>query len=194
VNSDSKQFLSERTTLTMEVTMHKNNTHKGFNEKQLSSMYQAANIAEELVSNSYQLSSRQWQKSPYEIKTLVDLDNDEVVDIPYAQLVRYQARKRKSELSSASFDYYKICVQDHNILYAYHNNQGLNLFPFFLYIMTHELIHIVRFSRFLHLFHATEHERLIEEQKVHNKTKELLRNLRISSLEPVLKFKGWMMN
>jgi len=174
--------------------MKNNDPQRGFNEKQISNMHHAADIAEELVSNAYQLSSRQWQKTPYEIKTLVDLEHDEVVDVPYAQLVRYQAIKKRSELSSARYDYYKICVQDHNILSTYNNNQGINLFPFFLYIITHELIHIVRFSRFLHLFHATEHERLIEEQKVHSKTKEILRCLRMTSLKPVLEFKGWQMN
>jgi len=167
---------------------------RGFNEKQISNMHHAADIAEELVSNTYQLSSRQWQKSPYEIKTLVDLEHDEVVDVPYAQLVRYQARKKRSELSSACYDYYKICVQDHNILSAYKSNKGINLFPFFLYIITHELIHIVRFSRYLHLFHATEKERLIEEERVHSKTKEILRSLRMASLKPVLEFKGWQIN
>jgi hypothetical protein len=167
---------------------------RGFNEKQISHMHQAADIAEELVSNNYQLSSRQWQKTPYEIKTLVELEHNEIVDIPYAQLVRYQARKKRSELSSACYDYYKICVQDHNILSAYKNNQGINLFSFFLYIITHELIHIVRFSRYLHLFHATEHERFIEEKKVHRKTKEILRCLHMASLKPVLEFKGWQMN
>jgi len=174
--------------------MNKLDSQQGFNEKQINNMYHAADIAEELVSNAYHISSRQWQKTPYDIKTLVDLEHDEVVDVPYAQLVRYQARKKRSELSSARYDYYKICVQDHNILSAYHNNQGINLFPFFLYIITHELIHIVRFSRFLHLFHATEHERRIEEQKVHNITKEILQSLRMSALKPVLDFKGWQMN
>jgi len=173
--------------------MKKIDLQQGFNKQQINSMYYAADISEELVSNAYQLSSRQWQKTPYEIKTLVDLEQDEVVDIPYAQLVRYQARKKHSELSSARYDYYKICVQDHNILSAYYSNQGINLFPFFLYIITHELIHIVRFSRFLHLFHATEHERIQEEQRVHNKTREILQGLRISSLKPVLEFKGWQM-
>jgi hypothetical protein len=173
--------------------MQKRYSQQGFNEKQINNMYKAADIAEELVSNAYQLSARQWQKTPYDIKTLVDLEQDEVVDIPYAQLVRYQARKKRSVLSSARYDYYKICVQDHNILSAYYNNQAINLFPFFLYIITHELIHIVRFSRFLHLFHATDHERMIEEKKVHCKTKELLRNLRISSIKPVIDFKGWQM-
>jgi len=174
--------------------MKKNESKKGFNKHQIANMFHAADIAEELVSNAYQLSSRQWQKTPYDIKTLIDLEYDEVVDVPYAQLIRYQARKRSSELSSARYDYYKICVQDHNILSAYQDNKGINLFSFFLYIITHELIHIVRFSRFLHLFHATEQERFIEEQKVHSKTKEILRSLRIPTIKQVLNFKGWQMN
>jgi len=166
---------------------------KGFNKTQITHMYQAADMAEEIVSNAYQLSSLHWQKTPYDIKTLVELNKEEVMDVPYAQLIRYQARKKRSELNSARFDFYKICVQDHNILSAYHSYKGLKLFPFFLYIMTHELIHIVRFSRFLHLFHATEQERKIEEKKVHCKTREILKTVRMPSLNPVLDFKGWQM-
>jgi len=163
-----------------------------FNYQQLLYMDQAVGIAEELVSNTYQLSSRHWQKNPFDVKTLTDLNNEEVVEIPYAQLFRYQARKKRSELNSARYDYYKICIQDHNILSTCHNNKGINLFPFFLYIITHELIHIVRFSRFLHLFHATEHERQEEERRVHNKTKEILTKVSIPSLKPVLNFHGWL--
>jgi hypothetical protein len=155
-------------------------------------MYQAVDIAEELVSNDYQLSSRQWQKNPYDVKTLMDLSKDEVVETPYAQLIRYQASKKQSELSSAKYDYYKICVQDHNILSVYYTNQSIRLFPFFLYIMTHELIHIVRFSRFLHLFQASESERLLEERRVHAKTREILSQLNMPSLKPIMNFQGWI--
>ncbi|MBF0450913.1 MAG: hypothetical protein HQK75_09440 [Candidatus Magnetomorum sp.] len=163
-----------------------------FDLEQLRTMYQAVDMAEELVSNAYQLSSRQWQKNPYDIKTLTDLSTDEVADTPYAQLIRYQARKKQSEFSSAKYDYYKICVQDHNILSVSHINQTIQLFPFVLYIITHELIHIVRFSRFLHLFHATEAERLDEERRVHGKTREILAHLNMPSLKPILNFQGWV--
>ncbi|KPA12432.1 hypothetical protein MHK_007364 [Candidatus Magnetomorum sp. HK-1] len=159
---------------------------------QLDIMHKAVDMAEDLVSNAYQLSSRQWQKNPYDVKTLMDLSTDEVADTPYAQLIRYQARKKSSELSSAKYDYYKICVQDHNILSVYNSNKAIHFFPFILYILTHELIHIVRFSRFLHLFHSTEPERLDEERRVHGKTKEILANLNMPSLKPVLNYKGWV--
>jgi len=163
-----------------------------FNNEQLNIMYQAVDMAEELVSNEYQLSLRQWQKNPYDVKTLIDLSKDEVAEKPYAQLIRYQARKNQSELSSAKFDYYKICIQDHNILSVYLTNPAIQLFPFILYILTHELIHIVRFSCFLHLFQATETERLDEERRVHRKTKEILSNLNMPSLNPILNFQGWI--
>jgi len=155
-------------------------------------MHKAVDTAEELVSNAYQLSSRQWQKNPYDVKTLMDLSADEVANGPYAQLIRYQARKKSSELSSAKYDYYKICVQDHNILSVYNTNKSIHFFPFILYILTHELIHIVRFSRFLHLFNSTEHERLDEERRVHEKTKEILASINMPSLKPVLNYKGWV--
>ena len=41
----------------------------------------------------------------------------------------------------------------------------MQLFPFCLYIVTHELIHIVRFSKFLQRFDASPSEKLSEDEK-----------------------------
>ncbi|MBF0202127.1 MAG: hypothetical protein HQK66_12600, partial [Desulfamplus sp.] len=45
----------------------------GFNESQLKILYEAVGIAEELVSNHYKMSSAQWLRSRYDIKTLKEL-------------------------------------------------------------------------------------------------------------------------
>ena len=60
------------------------------------------------------------------------------------------------------------------------------MFPFALYVVTHELIHIVRFSQFLQNFEASEDERLVEEKRVHDITHEILCPLSIEGLESVL--------
>ena len=43
------------------------------------------------------------------------------------------------------------------------------LFSLVVYIATHELIHIVRFSKFLQNFHASPDEKQAEEKRVHEK-------------------------
>ena len=162
-----------------------------FNKNQLDKVSNAANLAEELVSNEYKLTTSQWLRHKYEIKTLNELSSDEILDIPFAQLIRYTARKESSNLISSDYDYYKICLQDHNILSALKMHLYLDFFPFLLYIITHEIIHIVRFSNFLQSFLANDNERLIEEKRVHKKTFDILSSVNISGMYQVLQFKGW---
>jgi hypothetical protein len=54
--------------------------------------------------------------------------------------------------------------------------------------VAHELIHIVRFSRFLQHFDAAPDERLAEEKRVHVKTHEILEACRVPGLGEVLEF------
>ena len=51
---------------------------------------------------------------------------------------------------------------------------GGGLEPLLLYILTHELVHVVRFQRAEHLFSAASELRLAEEERVHRITLELL--------------------
>ena len=83
-------------------------------------------------------------------------------------------------------DYYKICLQDHVILKALSREKKLPLYPLAAYIVTHELIHVVRFSKFLQSFLVTAEEQEKEEALVHTLTFELLRGVKISHLDYVL--------
>lgn len=148
----------------------------------------AATMAEELVSNHYKLSASQWLNRKYDIKTQAELTPDEFVDGPFAQVIRYKGQPQASTLNSAYYDFYKICLQDHQILKTLSKRPTLKLFPFTLYIVTHELIHIVRFSRFLQNFAASEKERTQEEVHVHRRTLEILQNVAVEDLKEVFAF------
>ena len=145
-------------------------------------------MAEDLVSNHYKMSASQWLHRRYDIKTLKELKPDEIVDGPFAQIIRYQGYPNERSLGSSSYDFFKICLQDHAIKSALRQSQGIELFPFILYIVTHELIHIVRFTKFLQYFDATPEEKMSEEKRVHKKTHELLQSLTVDGLAPVLKY------
>jgi hypothetical protein len=163
-----------------------------FNADQLQATYQAVTMSEELVSNYYKMSANQWLKPRYDIKTLSDLSFSEVVDGPFAQIIRYEGQRPGSSLGSESYDFYKICLQDHTILATLDDIADLSLLPFGLYIITHELIHIVRFSRFLQHFDATAEEKLAEERRVHQSTHEILAPLHLAGLKHVLGyFQQW---
>jgi hypothetical protein len=137
-----------------------------FKPDQLSAVTHAVGTAEDLVSNHYKMTTSEWLRPKYDVRTLAELEPGEVVDGPFAQIIRYRGRPKQASLSSATYDFYKICLQDHAILAALQKNPALRLLPFALYIITHELIHIVRFSRFLQGFDASPEERLAEDLAV----------------------------
>ncbi len=145
-------------------------------------------MAEELVSNYYKLSTSQWSGRRFDVKTAAELSRSELIDGPFAQVIRYEGRSSRTPLNSDSFDFYKVCLQDHTILDTVMHTPELELFPFTLYIVTHELIHIVRFSLFLQNFEASDEERLAEEKRVHDETHRILCPLRIDGLASVLHY------
>jgi len=57
-----------------------------------------------------------------------------------------------------------------------------------LYIITHELIHIVRFAKFLIGFDVSSKEKLKEETRVHEKTHEILRPLNVPGMQNAFEF------
>jgi hypothetical protein len=161
---------------------------KKFNEKQIEIINNSVALAEELVSEYYKMSASQWLRGRYDVKTLADLTADEIVNGPFAQIIRYEAKKKDTFLGSSTYDFYKICLQDHSILAAIARTPQIQLFSFSLYILTHELIHIVRFGQFLQNFNATEDEKLEEESRVHEQTYQILKPLRLPGLNEVFHF------
>jgi hypothetical protein len=161
---------------------------KTFNKNQIEIINNSVALAEELVSDCYKMSASQWLRGRYDVKTLADLTKDEIVHGPFAQIIRYEAKKKDTLLGSSTYDFYKICLQDHSILATLARTPRMQLFSFSLYILTHELIHIVRFGRFLQNFNATEDEKLEEETRVHEQTYQILKPLRIPALNDVFRF------
>ncbi|MGD9209889.1 MAG: hypothetical protein PVI90_03895 [Desulfobacteraceae bacterium] len=159
-----------------------------FSSSQIVTVNHSVAIAEELVSNHYKMSASQWLHPKYDVKTLEELSPEEVVNGPFAQVVRYVGLRKDTTLGSNAYDFYKICLQDHSILNALKTDQKLKLMPFCLYIVCHELIHIVRFSKFLQSFDASPEEKLKEETRVHDGTHHILRPLNIPGLDFVLNY------
>lgn len=164
------------------------NNLERFNPEQIGIINNSVAMAEELVSNYYKMSASQWLRPKYDVKTLADLKPEEIVDGPFAQIIRYKGQHKNSSLGSTSYDFYKICLQDHIILKTLNLTRNLRLFPFSLYIVSHELIHIVRFSKFIQNFDAAPQERMAEEARVHHHTQTILSTVRINGLDDVLEF------
>jgi len=164
-----------------------------FNTHQIKIVNQAVALAEEIVSNFYKMSASQWLSRKYDVKTLNDLAPEEIVQGPFAQIIRYEGRPMDSSLGSSNYDFYKICIQDHSILATIENIAKLHLFPFLIYIIAHELIHIVRFSKFIQRFDASFDEKQIEERCVHQITREIILPIQVEGIDRVVRFyHQWM--
>lgn len=163
-------------------------TREPFSPIQIQIVNNAVAMAEELVSNFYKMSASQWLGPRYDVKTLAELNPGEILDGPFAQIIRYKGRPKNTSLGSSTYDFYKICLQDHTILSTVSISPSIDLHPFALYIITHELIHIVRFSKFLQNFDASPAERMAEEKRVHQRTHEILNPVRLEGLSNVLEF------
>lgn len=156
------------------------------NAEQLAVVSQAVATAEDLISDWFRLTLSTWKKYRYDIKTMKDLQPEEVVDEVFAQIVRYSRPERPDGLRRREF--YCICLQDHNILHALDREPQLALHPLMLYVLTHELIHLVRFYKFFVSFDAYEHHRDAEEALVHRLTHDLLSKAKIANMSTIFDF------
>lgn len=159
-----------------------------FNAEQIHTINHAVSMAEDLVSNHYKMTTSQWLRPKYDVKTLIQLSTTEIVDGPFAQIIRYQGQRKGTILGSEAYDFYKICLQDHAILSTLQRMPDVDLLPFCLYIISHELVHIVRFSKFLQNFEASSDEKREEEYRVHDITHRILKGIPLPGMPLVLDY------
>ncbi|MHB8067994.1 MAG: hypothetical protein ACYDIC_08850 [Desulfobaccales bacterium] len=163
-----------------------NYTH--FHPRHKEFLQEATVIAEEMTSNFFKLTPNHWRRARYDILTLEGLEEEEISPHALALVAKYHGCHRDRVLKSAFFDFYRICIQDHNILKALDTCPDLSLLPLFLYIITHELVHVVRFSQFLALFEASEEQKQEEETRVHRLTQKILAPLNSRELPRVIRY------
>jgi hypothetical protein len=159
-------------------------TRVHFHQNHKKLLKEAVVIAEEMTSDFFKLSPSHWRRARYDIATLEALEQAEISPHALALVAKYDVRPRDRSLPSNFFDFYRICLQDHNILKALKVWPGVSLFSLLSYVLTHELVHIVRFSQFQALFEAPEEEKLPEERRVHLLTQKILAPLNFIALPP----------
>ena len=157
-----------------------------FDHNEILLLRKAIDIAEEVTSNFYQISTSQWKRYRYDIQSLKDLKPHEITNFAFAQIRRYARSPEQCPVPSKLCDFFKICLQDHVIRHATVRDPRIELQPLSIYIVTHELIHVVRFARFIQRFETEPEERDQEETRVHTITHRLLKDLKIQGLSEVL--------
>jgi hypothetical protein len=113
---------------------------------------------------------------PYELRTLRSLASDEVTDCALAQTLCYRFSKQVGNVVLQQGDLYRICLQDHKILELAKRRQSDKslLTALLTYVVTHELVHVVRFGQHLQRVDLPFDMRQEEEHKVERTTRAIL--------------------
>jgi hypothetical protein len=161
-----------------------------FNAEQLAKVDEAGSASEDLVNSFFKMSSGKWLKNRYDIKTLKDLAPHEIVDGPVAQVIKYEVKQKDVPFGSLSFNLYKVCLIDDAILTTIGRQPGLKLAPFLLYALTHELVHVVRFSKYEQRYEKKNESDVTmeEERKVHLLTYKILQTVPAAGMIEVFDF------
>jgi len=159
-----------------------------FDIKQMGILGEAVDIAEDMTSNYFKLSLSQWKKHLFDVKTLSNLFGEDIKDNVFALLKKHMTPgKGEVQPMHRRHEFYIICLQDHQILKALQRDRSLKLLPLLAYVVTHELVHIVRFRNFQVRFETQGQNTKIKEEKiVHHTTYEILKELSLPDLSYIL--------
>jgi hypothetical protein len=146
-----------------------------FSNPQRSLVFQALDESEKRIAGYYCFPPFRWEQLRYDLLTREDHGWE---PIPESMLARVRRLQRINPIKP--FDFYRIELNDECILAAAERENLLNgshLYPFFVYILTHEMVHIVRLSSILE--DSPEAEAFsdeTEEEKVQGISRRILKN------------------
>ncbi|MBI5968363.1 MAG: hypothetical protein HY882_10975 [Deltaproteobacteria bacterium] len=149
-----------------------------FNKKQYFWVREALEIAETLAEDYFRVDLGDYERFPYDLQTLANLRVLEKTQRALAQVCKYEYYKRESFSKFKGREFYRICLQDDKILNTVQTESSSLLRPLLLCIVTHELIHVIRFSLDPKKFYLKLQEKRMEESDVHQTTYELLKYLK----------------
>ncbi len=116
-----------------------------FSPAQRSLVFQALDEAEARTAGYYCIPPFRWEQLRYDLLTQADNGWE---PLPPSMWARVRCFERIHY--SRPFDFYRIELNDRGILAAAEQENLLrNLYPFFVFILTHEMIHLVRLSTIL---------------------------------------------
>jgi hypothetical protein len=159
-----------------------------FTEKDMSVVDESLHIAEDIISDFFSVTSNHWLMNQYEVRTMVDITDHAVFQETgwFAHLLRYSRPVSEKNSAVDNLDFYRICLNDSKILGFTENGRPDRLLPFLIYVLTHELVHIIRFSRFYCC--PDVYDRREEEITVHAITRDILSKRRIDGMRSTLDF------
>jgi hypothetical protein len=158
----------------------------GIGEKR--DLNRAMTLAEDLTGRFYCIPGREWHRYPYELRTLADGPGPAAP--AFADVVRLVPDPSAPRPGGVR-QLFRIRLRDDAILEAAEErSDGIELYPLLLYVVTHELVHVVRFGAGFAPFRAAEQRRRQEEDRVHAITRGVLRSVADAPLRRVIEAYG----
>jgi hypothetical protein len=146
-----------------------------FSNPQRSLVFQALDEAEKRTTGYYCIPPFRWEKLRYDLLTREDHGWE---PLPDSSLARVRCLQRIDQCKY--FDFYRIELNDETILSTAERENLLsehNLYPFFVYILTHEMVHLVRLSSILeHGPEIADPSENTEEERVQGISRRILKN------------------
>ena len=107
----------------------------------------ALNEAEEHTAGYYCIPPRQWQQLPYDLITRNDREWD---PLPETALARVQRLERLNTGRLGPLEFFRIQLNDPKVLsVASREKLEPDIYSFLVYILTHEMVHMIRLSKIL---------------------------------------------
>jgi hypothetical protein len=143
-----------------------------FNTTEKKIVYLALEEAADYLRRFYCFSPREWFNYCYDVKTELEVPVENSNKNAFAEVRKYTPILKK--MSTFPKERYHICLFDQNILGTLWKRPDLEFYPFMIYVLTHELIHIARFCQRFHPFECDNATLEKEEQKVDKLTQQVL--------------------
>jgi hypothetical protein len=118
-----------------------------FTSPQRTLVFSALEEAEERTTDYYCIPPFRWEKLHYDLLTREDHGWEPLPDPILARV-----RLLRGKGTRKAYDFYRIELNDHGILTAARRENlahSSGLYPFLVYILTHEMVHLVRLSTIL---------------------------------------------
>jgi hypothetical protein len=148
-----------------------------FGYRELSVLKESLRKAESFAESFYCIRPREWNKSPYDVLTQGDYPGP-LPPTPksiLAEVCRSIHVAARSGAVPEPRHFYSILLRDDNILRTAEAGGGrYDLKSLLVYVLTHEIVHVVRFTRQCLPFVMDEVDRKLEEKMVLSITRKIL--------------------
>ncbi|MFH1808796.1 MAG: hypothetical protein ABIJ09_08620 [Pseudomonadota bacterium] len=159
-----------------------------FDDAMRAEVQRTLRLAEDLCGDHFRLSAFDLRQAPYDVVTAVELQGLDIAPPPsptqLAEVQRCDLTREERSARDRRRIHYRVCLWDPHILAAV--DQGARAGALLLFLLVHELVHVVRFARRLARFESSDDEKQREEHRVHEATHAILERAREPGLRELL--------